>query len=213
MKARIVKIDMAIVGADIIQDIALTFQQGGVAVYPTDTFYGLGADCFSREALSRIYEIKGRPHAKALLVLVSDAAMVRQLAGEIPPALDRLSEGFWPGPMTVILKAAPSLPAELIGPGRTIGIRLPALGWLRELVRVAGFPVVATSANISGAREIDSGEAAVREFSEKVDLIVDGGKTAGGRPSTVVDLTSGHPVLRREGAIPKEKIQKVIELA
>lgn len=213
MKTRIVKIDMAIVGADVIQDIARTFQRGGVVVYPTDTFYGLGADCFSRAALSRIYEIKGRPHTKALLVLVSDTAMVRRLAGETPPALDRLSEGFWPGPLTVILKAAPSLPAELVGPGRTIGIRLPGLAWLRELVRVTGSPVVATSANISSAREIDSGEAAVKEFSEKVDLIVDGGKTAGGRPSTVIDLTSGQAVLRREGAIPKEKIQKVIEIS
>ncbi len=87
------------------------------------------------------------------------------------------------------------------------------LAWLRELVRIAGFPVVATSANISGEKEIDSGEAAVRQFADKVDLIVDGGKTAGGRPSTVVDLTSGKPVVRRDGAIPRAMIRSRLYLA
>jgi len=213
MSARILEIDTGKPGADVIQDIARTLQQGGVIVYPTDTFYGLGADCFSRGALSRVYEIKGRPLSKALPVLVSDAEMARQMAAEIPPAFDSLTAAFWPGPLTLILKAAPRLPAELVGPERTIGIRLPALAWLGELVRAAGFPVVATSANISGENEIDSGEAAVRQFAEKVDLVVDGGKTPGGRPSTVVDLTSGRPVLRREGAIPRAKLQRVIVIA
>jgi L-threonylcarbamoyladenylate synthase len=111
----------------------------------------------------------------------------------------------------LILKAAPRLPDELVGPERTIGVRLPALAWLRDLVRAAGFSVVATSANISGEREIDSGAEAVRQFADKVDLIVDGGQTAGGRPSTVIDLTSGAPVLRREGAIPRAELEQVIQ--
>lgn len=206
MTAPTIKMDPLITGSDVIEDIARTLRQGGVIVYPTDTFYGLGADCFSRPALSRIYEIKGRSLTKGLLVLVSSVDMAGQLAVEIPPAFARLSAAFWPGPLTMVLKAAPHLPDELVSPARTIGIRLPALAWLRELVRSAGFPVVATSANISGEREIDSGEAAVRQFADKVDLIVDGGKTAGGRPSTVVDLTAGKPVVRRDGAIPRESI-------
>ena len=210
MTALTIKIDAAITGSDVVADIARTLRQGGVIVYPTDTFYGLGADCFSPPALSRIYEIKGRPLTKGLLVLVSSTDMARQLAAEIPPAFAALSAAFWPGPLTMVLKAAPNLPDELVGPARTIGIRLPALAWLRELVRTAGFPVVATSANISGEREIDSGEAAVRQFADKVDLIVDGGRTAGGRPSTVVDLTSGKPVVRRDGAIPKESIAALV---
>ncbi|OGD20181.1 MAG: threonylcarbamoyl-AMP synthase [Candidatus Aminicenantes bacterium RBG_16_63_16] len=212
MRARIIRIDPQIVGTDVIEDMAGTLKRGGVIVYPTDTYYGLGADCSNRNALSRIFEIKGRPFSKALLVLVSDVDVACRLAAEIPPAFERLAAAFWPGPLTFVLKAAPGLPDELVGPDRTIGIRLPAPAWLRELVRTAGFPVVATSANISGEKEIDSGEAAVWQFEDKVDLIIDGGKTAGGRPSTVVDLTSGRPVLRREGAIPRAMIQKVVEI-
>lgn len=208
--ARIIKIDLNLVSAFVIRDVVRILRRGGVIVYPTDTFYGLGADSLNRDALSRIYEIKGRPLSKALLVLVSDAAMARPLAGEIPRAFDRLTAAFWPGPLTLILKAAPHLPVELVGPQRTIGVRLPAPAWLRELVRMAGFPVVATSANISGERDIDTGEAAVRQFADKVDLIIDGGRTAGGRPSTVVDLSSTEPVLRREGAIARSEIQKVV---
>jgi L-threonylcarbamoyladenylate synthase len=210
MTALTIKIDAAITGSDVVADIARTLRQGGVIVYPTDTFYGLGADCFSPPALSRIYDIKGRSLTKGLLVLVSSTDMAGQLAAEIPPAFAALSAAFWPGPLTMVLKAAPNLPDELVGPARTIGVRLPALAWLRELVRTAGFPVVATSANISGEREIDSGEAAVRQFADKVDLIVDGGRTAGGRPSTVVDLTSGKPVVRRDGAIPRESIAALV---
>jgi L-threonylcarbamoyladenylate synthase len=212
MSARVLKIDLEIIGSDIIQDIARTLRGGGVIVYPTDTFYGLGADCHHRGALSRIYEIKGRPPSKALLVLVSDMDMAGRLAAGRPAAFDRLTAAFWPGPLTLILRAAPGLPDELVGPERTIGVRLPAPAWLRELVRTAGFPVVATSANISGKSEIDSGAAAVRQFADKVDLIVNGGKTAGGRPSTVVDLTSGRPVLRRDGAIPRAKLETVLEI-
>lgn len=210
MSARIIKIDPARVGTEINEEIVLTLRQGGLIVYPTDTFYGLGADCFSGRALFRIYEVKGRPLSKALPVLISDAEMVGRLAVEIPPGFDRLAAAFWPGPLTLILKAAASLPSGLVGPERTIGIRLPAVVWIRDLIRAAGFPVVATSANISGQGEIDSAEEAVRQFKDKVDLIVDGGKTAGGRPSTVVDLTSGKPVLRREGAIPRAKLEKVV---
>ncbi len=213
MKARILRIETDKAALPAIQDVASTLQQGGVIVYPTDTFYGLGADCFSRDALSRVYEIKGRPRSKGMLVLVADMEMARRLAAEIPPAFDRLSAVFWPGPLTLILKAAPSLPDELVGQERTIGVRLPALAWLRELVRTAGFPVVATSANISGDSEIDSGDEAVRQFADKVDLIVDGGRTAGGRPSTVIDLSSGLAILRREGAIPRAKIKEVVDIA
>jgi L-threonylcarbamoyladenylate synthase len=210
MKARIIKVDTEIIGSGVNEDIARTLRRGRVIVYPTDTFYGLGADGLSPPALSRIYEIKGRSLTKGLLVLVSSLDMAGSLAAEIPPAFARLTAAFWPGPLTLILKAAPHLPDELVGPARTIGIRLPALAWLRELVRIAGFPVVATSANLSGEREIDSGSAAVRQFADTVDLIIDGGQTAGGRPSTVVDLTPDKPVVRRDGAIPGKSIAALI---
>jgi L-threonylcarbamoyladenylate synthase len=208
--ARIIEIDPSRVALEAVHTIAEALRKEEVIVYPTDTFYGLGTECYSKAALSRIYEIKGRPISKALPVLISDADMARELASELPPSFGLLSAAFWPGPLTLIFRAAARLPSELVGRERTIGIRVPARAWIRELVRVIAVPVVATSANLSGESEIDSPAEAIRQFLDKVDLIVDGGKTTGGRPSTVVDLTSDVPVIRREGAIPREKLERFL---
>jgi L-threonylcarbamoyladenylate synthase len=105
-----------------------------------------------------------------------------------------------------VLRAAPHLPPELAGRGRTIGVRLPAVGWLRALIRETGVPLVTTSANISGEREIASAAEARTAFMGKVDLIVDGGRTPGGKPSSVVDLTGEKPVLVREGVLGKKRL-------
>jgi L-threonylcarbamoyladenylate synthase len=182
----------------------------GVIVYPTETFYGLGANCLSRRALRRIFEIKKRPAEKGLPVLVPDLAMAKRLTAETPPAFEALTVRFWPGPLTVILKAAPALPAELVGPGRTIGVRLPAVGWLQELIRETGAPLVTTSANISGQGEIESPEQVRRVFEGKVDLILDGGRTPGAKPSTVIDLTGEKPVLVREGVVGKKELEEFL---
>lgn len=206
MKTRVLKIDPYAVRPGAIREIARVLVGNGVIVYPTDTFYGLGANCSSQQALQRIFEIKIRPSSKGLPVLVSDPEMAKGLAAELPPAFHTLTSRFWPGPLTVVLRAASGLLLELVGPGRTIGIRLPAISWLQELIRVIGLPLVATSANLSGQGEIESAEEVKRVFRGKVDLIVDGGKTPGGKPSTVIDLTGEKPRLIREGAIPKNAL-------
>ena len=206
LKTRVLKIDPDAVRAGAIRETARILAANGVIVYPTETFYGLGANCFSRQALQRIFEIKKRPGSKGLPVLVSDLEMARGLAAEIPPAFQVLASRFWPGPLTVVLKAASHLPPELAGPGRTIGIRLPAVIWLQKLIRVIGLPLVTTSANISGQGEIESAEEVKSVFTGKVDLIVDGGKAPGGQPSTVVDLTGEKPVLIRGGVIARNAL-------
>ena len=208
MKARILKIDPDAIEPGAIREIARILSGNGVIVYPTDTFYGLGANCFSRRALRRIFEIKKRPGAKGLPVLVSDVEMAEGLAAEVPPAFHSLASRFWPGSLTVVLKAASHLPSELVGPGRTIGVRLPAVAWLQALIRETGVPLVTTSANLSGKREIGSVEEVLRVFKGIVDLIVDGGQTPGGKPSTVIDLTGEKPVLIREGAIGQKDLGK-----
>jgi L-threonylcarbamoyladenylate synthase len=208
--APVLKISPAEVESRKIRLIARILRQGSIIAFPTDTFYGLGADCFSGPALQRIYQIKKRQPLKPMPVLISDINQVSILAAEIPPVFDRLADALWPGPLTLILKAARGLPSILTGQKQTIGIRLPAVSWLRELVRQTGSPVVATSANISGETEIDSAEDVVRQFQRKVDLIVDGGRTPGGRPSTVVDVSLDKPVIVRAGAIPEAEINKIL---
>ena len=210
MKTRVLKIDPDNVRPGAIREIVRVLAADGVIVYPTETFYGLGANCFSRQALHRIFENKKRPGSKGLPVLVSDLEMATGLTADLPPVFQVLASRFWPGPLTFVLKAASHLPPELAGPGRTIGIRLPAVVWLQELIRAVGLPLVTTSANISGQGEIESAEEVRSVFTGKVDLIVDGGKTHGGKPSTVVDLTGGKPVLIREGVIHKNALEEFL---
>jgi L-threonylcarbamoyladenylate synthase len=210
LKTPIIKINPREVEAQKIQIIAGALSRGEVIAYPTDTYYGLGASCFLKKAIRKIYRVKHRQMSKALPVLIADVKMVREIAADIPPSFRPLTAEFWPGPLTLVLKGAALLPSELVGPEQTIGIRLPAVPWLRELIRRAGFPVIATSANISGGGEIASVEKVVEVFEHKVDLIVDGGQIPGALPSTVIDLTSGAPILVREGAIPKSRLRKYL---
>lgn len=210
MKTRIVRINANKVEASKIRTIAGILSRGGIVVYPTDTFYGLGADCYSRPAVKRIFKLKKRQAFKPLPVLIADVAAVKEISAKIPPLFQSLAAEFWPGPLTLVLEAADVLPVELVGPGRTIGIRLPAVRWLRTLIRQAGFPLVATSANISGEGEIASAKKVIDTFNHKVDLIIDGGRAAGLLPSTVVDLTSRKPILVREGAIPRSRFSRFL---
>ena len=202
METRIIRIKPDRAGPDAVALITGILGKGGVMAYPTDTFYGLGASCFSKKAVRRIYQLKKREWAKPLSILVSDLGMVRSLAVGIPRLFWQLAEEFWPGPLTLVLKASSRLPEEILGPEGSVGVRLPALPWLRGLISKAAFPITGTSANISGEKEIETPGEVIASFSGKVDLIVDGGRTEGGLSSTVVDLTSD-PVILREGAVPR----------
>lgn len=209
-KALIVPIPSANVGPTEIRPVIDVLRRGGIIAYPTDTFYGLGCDAFSGEAVRKIAAIKEREVGKPMPCLISDIDMAERLTAELTPLFRPLTARFWPGPLTVVLKAAAGFPTELVGQKRTIGLRLPDVPWLREFIRRAGFPLVATSANISGAREIDSAEDVIRQFDTCVDVIIDGGRTPGGRPSTVIDLTAAKPVILREGAVPAGKLDQFL---
>jgi L-threonylcarbamoyladenylate synthase len=210
-KTRVLVIDPGDVRPAEIRAIARVLSKNGVIVYPTETFYGLGANCLSPDALRRIFEVKQRPSSKGLPVLVSGLEMAEGLAGELPAAFHALASRFWPGPLTLVVKAAAHLPAELVGPRRTIGIRLPAVAWLQSLIRKTGVALVTTSANISGQGEIASAVEVKRLFAGRFDLIVDGGTTPGNEPSTVIDLTGEKPVLVRAGVIGRDALREFIE--
>jgi L-threonylcarbamoyladenylate synthase len=207
MKSLIAKTGPDEVNAVLIETVGNILLDDGVMAYPTETFYGLGAVCFSEKGVRRIYRLKKRDAAKPLSLIVSDLDMVSEIAAQPPPVFLRLAGEFWPGPLTLVLKAAPSFPKESAGPGGTIAVRIPPMAWLRRLVHEIGSPITATSANVSGKKEISDPEDVIREFEGKVDVIVNGGKTPGGLASTIVDLTGNVPKILREGAVPHRALQ------
>jgi L-threonylcarbamoyladenylate synthase len=179
----------------------------GVMAYPTETLYGLGAAALLSEAVGKIYRIKGRDPAKPLPLMASGLDMVREIAGPLPDVFPALAQIFWPGPLTLVLPASKALPRFIAGPGRTVAVRIPPVAWIRRLVSTLGQPLTATSANLSGRPATDDPREIRTQFEGRVDLIIDGGRTPGGAPSTIVDLSRGAPEVLREGAIPAEKVR------
>ena len=180
---------------------AAVVEAGGLVAFPTESFYGLGADALDADAVARIFEVKGRPEQKALLVLVDSVEMAATLATRVSDGARALMARHWPGPLTLVLEAAPRVPAVLTGGGGTIGVRMPGHAIARALVHSAGRPITAPSANPSDAAPPRTA-AAVREyFDGLVELILDGGTTAGGAGSTVADCTSWPPRVLRQGPV------------
>lgn len=197
---------------DSIRLISGMLKEGGIIVYPTDTFYGLGGNCHSLPAVKRIYTLKKRDSSKPLSVLAAGMKMVEANTVKRPAVFSKLAQKFWPGPLTMILKASSRLPNDILGPGRTLAVRWPDCPWVADLLHHTGFPITATSANISGQAEISCPEEAARVFEGKVDGIVDGGPTPGGKPSTIVDLTQDKPRILREGAVPSLSLQPYLNV-
>ncbi len=190
--------------------IAEIVAAGGVLVYPTETFYALGAAADSALGVEKIYRLKARDRGKPLSIVVADVAAAEACASGLPPAFGPLARDFWPGPLTLILEARPGFPPAMLGPGGSIAVRVPGSAWLRGLLAALARPLTATSANLSGEAEISSASEAIRLFEGGVEMIVDGGDTPGGLPSTIVDLTSAPPRLVRAGAVPLRELKKLL---
>jgi L-threonylcarbamoyladenylate synthase len=210
IKTRFIGIDPAGKNTVQVAEIAAALLEDAVAAYPTETFYALGAAAFSRRAVEKIYRLKKREPGKPLPVVASDLNMVEEISAALPPSFRLLAGEFWPGPLTLVLPAAARLPDFLLGPGRTIAVRIPPLRWLLELVREVGQPLTATSANLSGEKELADPAEVAAVFRGKVDVIVDGGPSPGGAPSTIVDLTSPEPRILRLGKIPEVRIRAAL---
>ena len=178
---------------------------GGVVAFPTETYYGLAVDPFNREALRRLFRLKGRPQAKPVLVLVEEAEQIPLLAAHTPPEYEPLMRRFWPGPLTLIFPARPDLPPELTAGTNGIGIRQSPHPAANALLEAFGGPLTATSCNRSGEPPATTAEVAASLFQdERNDLfhVLDGGPTPGGVGSTIVDLRDGGLRCVREGKIP-----------
>ncbi len=195
------------VGSSLIE-AARIVRRGGVIAMPTDSFYALGACVFDASAVQRVCSIKGERGEKPILVLIADRAQLDGLVSSLPPMATVLMDRFWPGPLTIVLPASPRLPRPLTAGTGTVGVRLPAVSHLIELLRVTG-PLTGTSANRSGCAPARSAREVAHSLGEDVEMILDGGPATATLPSTVVEATDGVRLVR-EGQISREAIDAVL---
>ena len=191
-------------------DAAFRVRNGGVIVYPTETVYGLGADPFNPSALSRVFSVKQREAGKALILLIRGPEDLRRLVAKIPQNARTLMETFWPGPLTLVFKAAANLPEALPGPGATVALRLSDAPIVRDLLDRVGGPITSTSANLSGRCPARSAEEAAAQLDDRVDLILDGGLLPDTGPSTIVRVTGRKADVIRAGRISTAAVRKAI---
>jgi L-threonylcarbamoyladenylate synthase len=203
--------DPAVFKAQIVK-IKRVLNLGGVIAFPTDTFYGLGANPFNKKAISRIFKIKQRPENKPLLVLIGAVHQVSILAQEINPTAEILINKLWPGPLTILFSAHSHLPALLTGNTGKIGIRQPGNEQVRKLLAGIDYPITATSANISGSANATSAEEVEKTLGSQIDLIIDGGPAVSAKESTVLDVTLSPPLIVRDGTMSKTEIETALEM-
>ena len=182
-----------------------SLRSGAVVAYPTDTLYGLGADPRNARAVDRVFAIKGRPDDKPLPLIAADPASA-SAAGRMTPLAMRLAARFWPGPLTLVVLADPSIVEGVHrGTGR-VGIRVPDHAVARELAREAGGVLTATSANRSGAPATSDPDVVAGLAADGLDVLLDAGFAPGGPPSTIIGVTGEAPVLLRAGAVPWDRV-------
>ena len=191
---------------DAIQEAAKWIVGGGVVALPTDTLYGLAADPFSAAAVARVYAVKGRAAERALPLIAADAAQVTAHLGRLTVMGQRLADRFWPGPLTLLMAAAPALANDVSGGTGKVGVRVPADAVARAICVAAARPITATSANVSGDPATSDPDQVERTLGDRIDLLIDTGTTRGGAPSTIVDVTGAEPTLVRAGAISWDDI-------
>jgi L-threonylcarbamoyladenylate synthase len=176
-------------------------EAGGVIAYPTETFYGLGADSRNENAIERIFLIKGRDIKNPISVIIGDRCDVRDLVEEIPESALRLMETFWPGALTLVFRASQNVSSRLMAGTSKIGIRVSSHPIATALAKSLRHPITATSANPSGANECTSVHEVIKCIGDKIDAVIDGGRTPGGKGSTIIDVNTHPPVILREGTI------------
>jgi L-threonylcarbamoyladenylate synthase len=199
-----------IIPASEIQTALQILQSGGIVAFPTDTVYGLGALAFNNNAIESIYTAKDRPIEKAIPILIADVDDVEKVAADVPNMARTFASRFWPGPLTCIVPKKQTLPVA-VSATATVAIRIPDHHDTRALLRAAG-PMAVTSANISGQPSPSTAHEVYDQLNGRIPLILDGGKTKGGIPSTLVDCTGEKPVILREGPISLSELLAALNL-
>jgi L-threonylcarbamoyladenylate synthase len=196
----------------IIKKIAETVKQGKVICYPTDTVYGLGANVYDKNVIERIYQIKRREKNHPFSIIIGNVLDLKELIEEIHQPAIVLMEKFWPGALTLIFKSSLKLKDKLPGDRENIGVRLPNNKICGFLTKFCGFPIISTSANLSGGKAPYSIEEIPQEIKTSCDIIIDTGKIRSKGESTIIDVSTPIPKIIREGGIPMEEIRKYIKI-
>ncbi len=196
-----------------LEEAVKVLQRGGIVAYPTETYYGLAVDPANPQAVKSLYALKKRSNKKALSLLVSDVAMLRKYVDEFPDSYKRLIDAFWPGPLTLIFKARDGCLQGLQKKDQTLAIRISSHPIAQKITDSYNKAITASSANISGQLPVNSADSVKALWGDKIDLIMDGGKTVGNRASTIVQCDATVCTILRDGVIPMEDLQKVLPKA
>ena len=189
-----------------IADAAQIISAGGLVAVPTETVYGLAGNGLNEEAVSDIYEVKGRPTVKPLSLMVPDESAMELYCEDVPPQAHALAKRFWPGPLTIVLKAKPEIPSIVLAGGETVGLRCPDHPLTISLLKSCGLPLAAPSANPSGEPSPKTAEQVITYFDGKIDAVIDGGPCGIGRESTLIDMSRTPYRILREAALNEKTV-------
>jgi L-threonylcarbamoyladenylate synthase len=193
-----------------ILEAAELIRVGEAVAFPTETVYGLGANALSSEAVQKIFQAKGRPSDNPLIVHIADREQLNGLIGQMPEKAEKLMNAFWPGPLTLIFPRKEGIAPEVTAGLESVGIRMPDHPVAQQLIKAAGLPIAAPSANRSGRPSPTTAEHVLEDLNGKIAGVVDGGPTGVGVESTVLDITVDPPVILRPGGVSKERLEEVI---
>jgi L-threonylcarbamoyladenylate synthase len=192
-------------------EISKALKEGKLVVFPTDTVYGIGTNAYDKNACEKVYEVKGRPMHKPLIVLISDISMLNQIVSSVSPVEQKLVDSFWPGPLTIKFKKKSGIFPDIVSAGDDyIRVRLINEGIVAKLIQISGVPVVAPSANLSGSFTGTKIDNIIIELGGKVDYILDYGDLDSDIVSTIVQVEDGKVIVIREGKIKKEELKRKI---
>ncbi|MGN1334640.1 MAG: L-threonylcarbamoyladenylate synthase [Anaerovoracaceae bacterium] len=193
-----------------IQQAAEIIRQGGLVAFPTETVYGLGADALNPDAVAKVYAAKGRPSDNPMIVHISSKNDLDRLTTEITEEMEKLADAFWPGPLTMVVPARPVIPKVTTGGLDTVAVRMPSDTVATDLITVAGVPIAAPSANLSGKPSPTSARHVMDDLDGRIDAIIEGDDCRVGIESTVVDMTGNVPMVLRPGIITPKELSKVL---
>ncbi len=211
MKTKVIKIDLEAIEKEKMKEAANLIRQGELVAFPTETVYGLGADALRPEASKKIYEAKGRPSDNPLIVHICKFEELERITREVPQQARRLSEAFWPGPLTMVVWKNESVPYETTGGMETVAVRMPNHAVALALIEESGCLIAAPSANTSGKPSPTEAAHVAKDMEGRIPMILDGGMVGIGIESTIVDLTEEKPMILRPGYITKEMLEDVLE--